>query len=651
MIAAGGKIWFTAAEIADLALPGMPKAKRKVNERAQDEQWALKVDRTGHPLARPRTGRGGGLEYHHSLLPASARAELVKRGIVFDAANDIEIEGADARRSTLWSWFEGQSDKVKGEAQRRAAIVERVDLFEQSGMSRSAAVAGASGMHGVSTGTLWNWLRLIDGVRPADRLPHLAPQRQGGGKTADIDADAWQMLKSDYLRPERPTFSSCYYRMLHDYAEPRGLSVPCERTLLRKMEREVDGRLIIAKRKGMDALRQTLPPQRRSVAHLHAMELVNIDGHKFDVFVRWPDGTIGRPIMVAIQDIYSRKFLSWRVGQTENAVLTRLAFADLFKKFGIPKECVLDNGRAFASKWISGGALTRFRFKIRPDEATGLLTGLGIKEHWALPFRGQSKPIERAFRDLCDTVSKHPAFAGAWTGNRPDAKPENYGNAAIPLNDFLRVLERGMHVHNAREGRRTEIARGRSFDAAFAESYAVSPIGKATPEQMRLALLMGEQLKADRKTGHITIAGNRYWAPELSQVLGKLLTIRFDPDDLSQDIHVYANTGEYVCSAPMIALTGFLDMGAAKTRAKQEADLRKAVREVERREDLLTTNEIASRLPAYADEAEIPEPNIIRPVRHRGNTAAALKPRSEASEQPVRDISNRMAAAALRLVE
>ena len=37
----------------------------------------------------------------------------------------------------------------------------------------------------------------------------------------------------------------------------------------------------------------------------------------------------------------------------------------------------------------------------------GLLTSLGIKIHWALPFRGSSKPIERSFRDLCDTVAKH----------------------------------------------------------------------------------------------------------------------------------------------------------------------------------------------------------------------------------------------------
>lgn len=651
MILFGGKIWFTAAEIADLALPGLPKAKRKVNERAAEENWALKVDAAGMPLAQPRQGRGGGLEYHHSLLPAAARAELIRRGITMETAGDAANDEGPGRRSTLWAWFEGQSAKVKADAQHRAGVIEHFEQFQRAGMSRTMAAAAAADISSTSVATIWNWLKLIEGIDPADRLPHLAPRRQGGGAEAEIDDVAWAMLKSDYLRPEKPTFSSCYWRMRKQYAEPRGLKVPHERTLLRKLEREVDGRLIIAKRNGMEALRQTLPPQKRSVAMLHAMELVNIDGHKFDVFVQFPDGTIGRPIMVAIQDIFSRKFLSWRIGQTESAVQTRLAFADLFQKFGIPKGCLLDNGRAFASKWITGGAKSRFRFKIREDEPTGLLTSLGIQIHWAMPYRGQSKPIERGFRDLCDWISRGPECAGAYTGNRPDAKPENYGDRAIPLADFLAIVERGMHVHNSREGRDTETARGRSFDAAFAESYAVAPIGKATASDLRLALLTGEQLRGDRKNGTVTIAGNRYWSPELSQVAGQLLTVRFDPDDLTKDIHVYSQDDRYICSAPVLEMTGFLDVASAKLRAKQEAELRRDIRDIERRERLLSAEQIAAMLPAYADEAELPRPTVNRAVRHRGNTAAALKPRSEPSQMPVRDeVFGRMATAALRLV-
>ncbi|PZU43314.1 MAG: hypothetical protein DI568_17435 [Sphingomonas sp.] len=75
------KEWFSAQEIASLGLPGLSAAKRKVNERAEAEGWALRNCALGNPLARQRAGRGGGVEYHASVLPTAARLELVRRGL------------------------------------------------------------------------------------------------------------------------------------------------------------------------------------------------------------------------------------------------------------------------------------------------------------------------------------------------------------------------------------------------------------------------------------------------------------------------------------------------------------------------------------------------------------------------------------------
>ena len=252
--------------------------------------------------------------------------------------------------------------------------------------------------------------------------------------------------------------------------------MPSERTFRRRLD-TIEPGVVLLKRDGPEALRQSIPAQRRTVDHLHALEHVNVDGHRFDVFVKDAEGRVFRPTMVAIQDISSSKIVGWRLGETESAVLTRLAFADVFRDFGIPKHCTLDNGRAFASKWITGGAKTRYRFKIREEEPTGLLTGLGIEIHWATPYRGQSKPIERAFRDMCDRIAKHPAMEGAYTGNSPMAKPDNYGSRAIPMDDFVVHVAQGIAAHNARLGRRGRNYAGRSFDQVFAESYAAAPIG------------------------------------------------------------------------------------------------------------------------------------------------------------------------------
>ncbi len=643
--------WFTSAELAELKLAGLPASKRKINERALLENWALAVDDRGQPLARRRAGRGGGYEYHASLLPPAARADLARRqDVTGEEGADICNGDGDA-----WAWFARQPQTVKDEARRRLSAIGRIEAFEAAGMTRSTAVAAASAEDGASSATLWNWLKLINGVAPENRLPAIAPRRQGGGREQDVDPDLWTMLLSDYLRLSQPRWSESV-RRVEETAKVNGLSLPHPKTLWRKFQREVPKPVVILRRKGEEALRRSLPAQSRSVADLHAMELVNIDGHKCDVFVRWPDGRIGRPTMVAIQDVYSRKFLSWRVAESEDMVTARLAFADLFRTYGIPKGLLADNGRAFASKWLTGGSKTRFRFKIRDEDPVGVLTALGVNIHWAKPYRGQSKPIERGFRDLASAVAKHPAFEGAYTGNSPMAKPENYASRAIDLDVFLKVWNAGMEAHNRQVGRRTEMGGGtRSFDQVFAESYAHAPIGKATDEQLRIALFAADQVSCDRRTATVTIGGNKYWAEELVGAMGQKVTVRFDPDDLSQPVHVYDRLGQFIATAPMVDAAGFLDMEGAKRRQRLEKRWKKAAKEAASALNLLSADALVAKLPDYEPEA-LPAPTVVRPVRSRGNVAAQLKPIPEASQEALNTPASeaaidRMGRALLRIVE
>jgi transposase InsO family protein len=621
----GGKEWFTAKELEELALPGLRISKRKINERAAAECWALREDAEGNALARSRIGvRGGGLEYHLSVLPAAARAGLAAMGVGAVATVSAEPE---SRAAALWRWYEGQTDKVRADAEYRLGVLASVELFMEAGMTGTAAIGAVAGRENISASSIRDWQSKVRGVAAGDRLPYLAQQHAGGNREVEVDPEAWQLLLSDFLRLSKPSFSSCYQRVLTEFCKPRGIKLPIERTLRRKFEREVDPIVVIARRQGQEALRRSLPAQQRTVAGEHAMSLVNIDGHRWDVFVKWPDGTVARPVMVAIQDVFSRKFLSWSIGRTESAVETRLAIAHMLERYGVPNGILLDNGRAFASKWITGGAPSRFRFKIREDEPLGVLTMLEVKNHWAKPYRGQSKPIERMFKDFCDAIAKHPAFEGAYTGNKPDAKPENYGTKAVPLARFIEVAEAGFAAHNARPGRRTEMARdaGLSFDQVFDQSYAVSQIRKATEEHRRLALLTADDRPTDRKTGTITMFGNRYWTEQLGQIAGEKVTVRFDPDDLHAPLHVYDRKGRYLCSAPVLEATGFLDVAAAKRRGKLEQDYRRATKAKELAMDLLDADRVADLYTPPEAIDTLPPAGAVRPVRVRGNTAAALK--------------------------
>jgi hypothetical protein len=293
----------------------------------------------------------------------------------------------------------------------------------------------------------------------------------------------------------------------------------------------------------------------------------------------------------------------------------RLAFRDAVESFGIPEHAWLDNGRAFASKWMTGRQATRFRFKIRDDEPEGILTGLGIQVHWTTPYHGQAKPIERAFRDMCDDIAKHPACAGAYTGNTPDAKPENYGSKAIEFEAFRAHVAREIARHNARTGRRTATAKGRSFAETFRESYEhpLTLVRKATKVQLHELLLAAEAVTARAPDGSVHLADNRYWAEELVNFIGKKVVVRFDPQELLAPVAIYTLDGRFVAQADCIEKTGFNDIDAAREHAKKRNAYLRTLREQRDLQITLAVEDLARLLPDPAP-ASPPRAKVVRLV-------------------------------------
>ncbi len=624
------KTWFTVSELAAFRLPGLPAARNRLHEMVQAGRWAERFDAGGRALSRPRQGRGGGLEYHHSLLPAPAILDLVKRGALGAAEAGLTEPltpplAAAPARDTGWAWYEAQSDKVKAEACARLKVVLAVEAGRAAGLGQNAAVARAAADAGQAASTVWGWLKLLHGVAAADRLPALAPRRKGGGVKIEIDDGLWTDFKSRCLSPSFRTFAKAWHRTSIDYAAPAGLEMPNLKTLTRKFEREVPREVLVLQRQGTKAFMETIPSQTRSVAGMHAMQLINIDGHSFDVFVTPPDGGKPiRPVLIGMQDVYSRKMLAWRLCGEESIFHTRLCFADLFEKYGLPEGVLSDNGRAFAAKYFTGGTPTRFRGVVKETDPWGLLPALGIKVHFATPEHGQAKPIERAFGDLIGFIAQDEACVGAYTGNSPMNKPHNYGHKALAWDEFSALVDNRIAEYNAYTKRNTEMAKGRSFDAVFAESYAAHGKGTATREQVAMALLEAGTYRADRKTGEIRIHGNRYYDHALYALAGQELTVRFDPDNLHKPIHVYSATGGKVCEAAVIAATGFLDTEGAKITAKARGDARRLGRELVKAEGLLSAAELARRAQPMQAPAPV-DTDILRPVRRRGHSAAALK--------------------------
>lgn len=606
------QIWWTAAEIAEAKLTDLPSTRQGVEMLAKRLGWR------GEPNhSRRRQGRGGGWEYHWRLFPLAAVKHLIKAGA------EVEVLSTEPtrkqNRTEAWSWFDSLPDGDKSTAQRRLKIIQTVEMVEASGVTRNLSVTETAHMVGVSPRTIWNWLSLIEGVAVEDRLAYLVPGYRAANRvdaaTLSIGSqDWWEVLKADYLRREsRVPFASAYRRSVR-IAKDNGWDYLPERTAKRRMDALVPRVSQVLAREGIAGLERRFPPQVRDRASMVAMEGVNADTHRIDVFVRWEDGTVDRPQIIAFQDIYSGKILSYRVDHSPNKVAVMAAFGDMVHDYGIPRHVLFDNGREFANKWMTGGAPTRFMFKVREDDPLGVLPQMGIEIHWARPAHGQAKPIERAFRDFSLDIALDPRFAGAYTGHKHDAKPENYQSRAVPIDEFLVVLDECVAEHNARPGRRSPTCMGRSFDDTFEASYADAPVRKATEEQQRLWLMGQDVKKLHAKNGRVSLFENVYWSDWMSEAAGQKVILRFDPEDLHAGLYVYSLAGSYLGYAACQQKVGFFSAAAGKEEARRVAAFKRRHKAALEAQVTLSPRDVGKLLTNIErNTATAPEAKVVRP--------------------------------------
>ncbi|TVP09815.1 transposase domain-containing protein [Shewanella sp. KCT] len=574
-------MYFTAKEIA--GTPDMPKNERNCLTKLNN---LFNNSDINPELKRKRLGTKA-FEYHFSLLPPAARAALLKRQgkLEFDGKLLNLPKPAQPRydRDALWALWERAGAKAQETAKRKVEYVRAFYALVATGCAKMEAYAHICQEFSVAKATLIRDVLSVKGYDAADWLPQLLTKYQIGAmnsaesRRADIDEQAWACFKADYLRLEQPSFKGCYYR-LKDAAKEKGWVVPSVKSLERRLKAEVPHEQQVLLRQGEHALMQLYPPQHRSVEDLDAMQWINGDGYQHNVFVRWHNGDIVRPKTWFWQDIRTRKILGWRTDISENTTTIRLSLMDVVREYGIPREITIDNTRAAANKWVTGGVGNRYRFKVKKDDPLGLIPMMGIKLHWSSVYfgkgHGQAKPVERSFGvgGLNEFVDKHPALAGAYTGENTNAKPDNYGSKAIPVEQFMQVLAEGIRHYNQREKRQTEVCRGvLSFDEAFNNSYATAVVRKPNIEQLRMLMLSAEAVRVDRHAqvsldagGSIKGRKNRYHCDALFQHIGKKVVVRFDPDNLHTSVVCYELNGLLIGEAECIDSTAFGDAEAAR---------------------------------------------------------------------------------------
>lgn len=667
----------SAGELA--GLPGLPTSVFGVHKRAAACQWP----------SRQRAGRGGGREYPVSCLPAEAQTALAERAIGARKNNAVEpgrgsggagepAAGAgstpdhrDHRAEALAVMFDAKSEKLKAEARARLAAVREFHQLLGRGFDRGHVVAAVTREHAISEATLLRHLALVRGAPEQQWLFLLCPAYAGRVATADMSAEAWETLKADYLRAERPTAKACVFR-LKRAAAAAGWTLPSVRTMERRLQAIPRAERVYA-REGRKAALQLFPAQARSRAGLSALSIINGDGYKHNLWVEFPDGEQRRAQTWFWQDVHSSKILGFRTDKTEHTDVIRLSFGDVVEKYGIPDAALMDNTLAAANKTMSGGVPHRFRFQAKPEEPLGIFPLLGVDVRWATPGHGQAKPIERVFGigGIGELVDKAPEFAGAWTGGSTLDKPEysegrRTPRRAIKLADLEAAIEREIAAFNAKEGRRSPMHRGRSFDAVFAESYAQATIRRATEAQRRLWLLATEPVQANGRDGTITLGAgrvvgerlaNRYWHADLVDYAGRKVVARFDPKRLHQGVHVYTIDGRWICYAECVEAKAFDDQDAAREHQRNRKTFLRSTKTALGASLRMDALQVAQRMPdrdgRVAADLTVPAPKVVRGAfrdpleRPRFEPSAAARA-LDAAEQPFMAEAEAAAAAPLQ---
>ena len=476
------KSFYSANELSQLGLKSLPTSHRRILDKAKRENWN----------SRKRDGKGGGVEFAVKSMPEDVQAEIVVK-LGKSAVKNLPVlaeESAPVDAQLLWATYEQGTAKQQQKAQMKLGIMFAVAELVSGGVKILDALAlvchkhNQDGEKAVTVSAIKSWWYQ---VKDADRslwLPLLMDSygAHSESREAAFTPEAWAFFRADYFRNERPQFGSCYER-LKRAASANGWVIPSPSSVKRKILREIPKTHQTYLRDGTYALSRMYPSLIRTVAGIEAMEWVNGDGYKHNVWVRWHNGHIIRPKTWLWQDVRTRKILAYRCDESENTNMIRLALLDVVNKYGIPKHLTVDNTKAAANKKMTGGVKNRYRFKVREDEVQGIIPALGIQLHWTTVRygrgRGQAKPIERAFSHggLGELVDKHPLLAGYHAGDNALDKPDNYqGNkAGVDYESFILALEEGIQMFNDRQDRATEICQGKlSFNQAFERDYAVA---------------------------------------------------------------------------------------------------------------------------------------------------------------------------------
>ena len=524
----------------------------------------------------------------HSALPHLAQARYWAKhraeapgGWPEEDRRELSEQGA----ADLWRRYEGKSLKLKDKAKQKAEAMHLWQALTAEGLPQLEKLARMKSQYGMGKGTVYDNLELVRGYEPMHWPALLVGKWEGqNAKRVEWPAGSWHFFMTHVLVPGAKVKTA--YNRTQRQAEAQGWGkLPSYETALADFKRLPSDVVTLAK-EGETALKAKSPTLRRDYESMALHELWSLDGRRLDLMVRdtkgkyGPAGRVFRLWMYALMDVRSRYLVGYTLGDALTADLVRNAFLNALKTTGriIPRGIQADNGMEIAAKENSGGATWRRRGKVLEDEIIGIFPLLEIPISWANVAHGQSKPVERLFGTLANMVETRPEFRGAYCGNSPEARPEEWDAAkAVDVETLESILREEIAAYH-KAPHRGHAMHGKSPMQVYSELMTSGQaVRKISEEQARVCTLSAAPITI-LKNGGFTLLGAPYYSIETAALpVGKGYYARYNPEDLSDEVFV-CKREKIVARARKTERTGWNDKAAAQQNAKDRRNYTKQVK-------------------------------------------------------------------------
>ena len=561
--------WFSSRELA--GVPGMPSSVGGTIRKGKKECWQ----------SRPRTGRGGGFEYHISSLPKETQQALavkatneklkaletdpvVQAGKVEAAKVRIKVEtekkvAATNRQASLIK-SEGLLPMAKTRMNAKLEIIKLMALFKANSNESATAsqfrfcalynnfqieVPGwiREAIKTVSQGSLMRWIKTVkkEGIT---KLSGQYGNKRGSGlidRNEALRNLVVSMINDFPLCDAKHVFQGACARH-----EELGCEIPSLKTFARWMAAwKEENKQVFTAIKNPDEFRNQFQVAAGNAAEqvVRYLQLWEMDSTPADIML-----TDGRHTIIGNIDVWSRRF-KLRVSKSSKAVQVGLLIRDAMLSWGVPEVIKTDNGSDYVSNYI-----------------VSTLQALEIEQKLCPPFQPQKKPhIERAFRTFSHGLLElMPGFIGHNVAERKDIE------ARKSFAD--RLMKRGETIEISLSAKELQEFCDKWTDKIYFyekhRTLKMTPFAKVqswseetrTIEDVRaLDILLAEAPSNNgervvTKKG-INVDNFSYIAPELMAYIGFKVKVRYEPLDAGKII-VYTPAMDLICVAECPEITG-----------------------------------------------------------------------------------------------